>query len=47
MKTKGFTGEHHTQEALLCPELWDINNGLTLCVPCHDRTKKGRPHDKQ
>lgn len=35
------------EEALLCPELWDINNGLTLCVPCHDRTKKGRPHDKQ
>ena len=32
------------EEAVLCPELWDINNGLTLCVPCHDKTKKGRPH---
>jgi len=32
------------EEAVLCPELWDINNGLTLCVPCHDKTKKGRPY---
>ena len=26
------------QEALICAELWDINNGRTLCVPCHRRT---------
>ena len=26
------------EEAELCSELWDINNGLTLCVDCHKRT---------
>lgn len=26
--------------ALLCEELWDINNGRTLCRPCHDKTKR-------
>jgi hypothetical protein len=35
------------EEAVLCPELWDINNGLTLCVPCHDKTKEGRPCDRK
>lgn len=25
-------------EAERCPELWDINNGRTLCVPCHRTT---------
>ena len=24
--------------ALLCSELWDINNGRTLCSPCHKNT---------
>lgn len=24
------------KEAILCGELWDINNGQTLCVPCHN-----------
>lgn len=29
------------EEALLCQELWDINNGQTLCIDCHkDKTKK-------
>lgn len=23
------------KEALVCSELWDINNGRTLCIPCH------------
>lgn len=25
-------------EALSCKTLWDINNGRTLCVPCHKKT---------
>ena len=25
-------------EALLCQDLWDINNGITLCVRCHKST---------
>jgi hypothetical protein len=25
-----------------CEELWDINNGRTLCFECHNKTKKGR-----
>lgn len=25
-------------EALLCEELWNINNGRTLCLPCHKTT---------
>ena len=26
------------EEALFCEELWNINNGRTLCVPCHRKT---------
>ncbi|MFA6992667.1 MAG: NUMOD3 domain-containing DNA-binding protein [Candidatus Gracilibacteria bacterium] len=26
------------EEAIACKELWDINNGRTLCVPCHKKT---------
>lgn len=25
-------------DALLCEELWDINNGQTLCLECHKKT---------
>lgn len=38
-------GEHNIKtvdEALECEELWNINNGVTLCRECHDKTKKGR-----
>lgn len=27
------------EEALNCEELWNINNGRTLCRKCHDKTK--------
>jgi len=26
------------KDARRCEELWDIDNGLTLCVPCHELT---------
>lgn len=26
------------EEALACEEIWDINNGTTLCIPCHKLT---------
>ena len=26
------------EQARECPELWDINNARTLCVPCHKTT---------
>jgi hypothetical protein len=28
----------NVQEAFCCDELWDINNGRTLCVECHRET---------
>lgn len=27
------------EEALNCEELWDINNGRTLCINCHKKTE--------
>jgi hypothetical protein len=27
------------EQALLCPDLWDTINGVTLCYECHQRTK--------
>ena len=27
-----------TDEAINCEELWNINNGITLCVNCHKKT---------
>ena len=29
------------KEALNCEELWNINNGITLCVECHKKTYSG------
>ncbi len=28
------------RSAIKCSELWDINNGRTLCQSCHDKTRK-------
>ena len=27
------------KDAINCKRLWDINNGRTLCVPCHQKTQ--------
>ena len=29
------------EESINCEELWDINNGITLCKRCHNKTKRG------
>lgn len=29
------------KQAKFCIELWDINNGITLCKKCHNKTKLG------
>ncbi len=29
-------------QAFKCQQLWDINNGRTLCRECHNKTKNGR-----
>ena len=34
------------EEAMSCKELWDVNNGVTLCEGCHDLTKTGRGDKK-
>lgn len=31
------------EQADTCEELWNINNGITLCKNCHQKTKKGVP----
>ena len=25
-----------------CKELWDVNNGITYCIPCHSKIDKAR-----
>lgn len=34
-------------EAIACEELWNINNGRTLCKECHDPTRGRRPKKQQ
>lgn len=36
-----------TEQALECEELWDINNGRTLCVSCHRKTETYGNRKKQ
>ena len=31
-------GIKNTKDALKCKELWDVSNGMTLCVSCHKQT---------
>ena len=30
------------EQAIDCEELWNINNGITYCKKCHNKTKGGR-----
>lgn len=30
------------EQSLICEELWNINNGISLCLKCHNKTKPGR-----
>ncbi len=32
------------KQALKCKELWEIDNGVTLCTDCHNLTKKGKKY---
>lgn len=32
------------EEAMDCEELWNINNGRTLCKECHNKTKYANQH---
>ena len=34
------------EEALNCEELWNINNGRTLCLKCHNKTKQNKNYGK-
>ena len=30
------------EQAIICKELWDINNGHTVCIPCHKKVDAHR-----
>lgn len=34
------------EQALNCPEIWDLNNGKTLCRKCHEKTFKYNKKEK-
>ena len=33
------------EEALGCSEFWNLDNGRTICLECHNKTKTGRPRN--
>lgn len=37
----------NTNDAIACVELWDINNGKTLCIPCHHVEHNGKKLDSE
>ena|SRR3990167_1484153 len=46
----GIFSEYHIKtydEAIACEELWNINNGRTLCVECHRKCPTSRRRKKQ
>ena len=35
-------GVKNLEQARICKELWEMKNGQTLCLDCHNLTKQGR-----
>ncbi len=34
------------EHAITCNDLWNIENGRTLCIKCHNKTKGNRKRKK-